>query len=916
MASYTDAIAQFNPYVQQLPVELMMKVGMQKQAQYDQGVQKIQQSIDNVAGLDVYNPVSKKYLESKINQLGGKLRTVAGGDFSNQQLVNSVGGMATEIIKDPNIQNAVYSSANIKKQTKDMEAAKAKGEWGPENEDLFNDSLSKYYNSTDVKDKFTDKYVPYVDMYKKFSDFAEKFGYDKKTTETLWNQREDGSFILDKDGNRTWNNLMLTTTIKSKDAEKMLNAFQSSLSPKELQQLAITGRYVNKNKTKDQLVKDIQSNYAEQKNFAETNFEKIKLALYEEESKNVKDIDKITGLAKQYQYYGNTLTNIEKATKSQIEDLETNLEASKINLFTNKWLHSVSKGLADAAGKEIEYKNSVNPMFTVTMELNKFQHTVDNDRIRNQLTAEGIKVQREKAIADREFNQAKLFYEYGVGAPPAGMAPRVLTEPLDPEEDGGQSLVSAVNNNYDDSIATLNALNLKLTTQWVKTGNPKKPNESQEQWDSRVAGIIRKVAGTSETDPNSGSINEFTSKFATKQLNEWRTKKNAPYEFRGLLTAQDNLVKDIGLMKGQIENAEKKAIAKAKSLGLDAIGEEEVKAKIKPAVLKLPDGSAISLSKQDIIDIVNANPERFNTFGTMFVDKEQEGKKAQALNRLRLKFGENLKVVLAFSEQTPGKNITGLATFAGQALGITGSQEFIPEIQNAAELINDRRYKTTTKLLADVYKDQGMIKQPVSVAVQRGKENKEDVNSRLSTIVDKFSAVIPNEADVQSAILEEGSAVKFKMHPELGGGIKYEMVVTSKKGTKYSVPVDEDSYSYMMGKPFENVPTPKILTQVNSYGSSNLQEGTNNPSTAWFSASDFTNLSNKNYTATGDLVRDEVDRNKLWFKIYLHNSDGSVENLTYPKPQSALNPDKTTNTNLDYLAAGINESIIQQIKNK
>ena len=93
MASYTDAIAQFNPYVQQLPVELMMKVGMQKQAQYDAGVQKIQHYIDNIAGLDIYRNVDKEYLQSKLGELGKNLKTVAAGDFSDQQLVSSVGGL-------------------------------------------------------------------------------------------------------------------------------------------------------------------------------------------------------------------------------------------------------------------------------------------------------------------------------------------------------------------------------------------------------------------------------------------------------------------------------------------------------------------------------------------------------------------------------------------------------------------------------------------------------------------------------------------------------------------------------------------------------------------------------------------------------------------------------------------------------
>ena len=38
MASFTDAITQFNPYVAQLPVDAMVKVGTYKQQKYEEGV--------------------------------------------------------------------------------------------------------------------------------------------------------------------------------------------------------------------------------------------------------------------------------------------------------------------------------------------------------------------------------------------------------------------------------------------------------------------------------------------------------------------------------------------------------------------------------------------------------------------------------------------------------------------------------------------------------------------------------------------------------------------------------------------------------------------------------------------------------------------------------------------------------------
>ena len=90
MASFTDSITQFNPYVSQLPVDAMVKVGMQKQAQYDQGVQKIQSQIDNVAGMDIAKDSDKQYLQSKLNQLGSKLATVAAGALYTFVVVNPI----------------------------------------------------------------------------------------------------------------------------------------------------------------------------------------------------------------------------------------------------------------------------------------------------------------------------------------------------------------------------------------------------------------------------------------------------------------------------------------------------------------------------------------------------------------------------------------------------------------------------------------------------------------------------------------------------------------------------------------------------------------------------------------------------------------------------------------------------------
>ena len=185
MASFTDAITQFNPYVQQLPVDAMVRVGMYKQQKYDEGVQKIQGYIDNIAGLDVAKGPQKEYLQSKLNELGSNLKGVAAGDFSNQQLVNSVGGMATQLIKDPIIQNAVSSTQRLRKGQADLDEARKAGKSDYNNEKVFTDEANKWLSDGSNESSFNGAYVPYTDIMKILGDSLTGIGEDSRIAQTI-----------------------------------------------------------------------------------------------------------------------------------------------------------------------------------------------------------------------------------------------------------------------------------------------------------------------------------------------------------------------------------------------------------------------------------------------------------------------------------------------------------------------------------------------------------------------------------------------------------------------------------------------------------------------------------------------------------------------------------------------------------
>ena len=239
MASFTDIIPQFNPYIQQLPVEAMVTVGMEKQRRYDEGVQKIQTQIDNIAGMDVIRDVDKAYLQSKLNELGNNLRTVAAGDFSNFQLVNSVSGMTNQIGKDPIVQGAVSSTAWYRKQRADMEKAIADGKSSQQNQWDFSQKVNNWLSSTDVNQRFTDRYTPYIDVDKKFLDVLKSIAPNLK--------EQDIPYEIDPvTGKPNYAKIaaaMQRVSTEDISAARIENALRASLTPDDINQLNINGRY-------------------------------------------------------------------------------------------------------------------------------------------------------------------------------------------------------------------------------------------------------------------------------------------------------------------------------------------------------------------------------------------------------------------------------------------------------------------------------------------------------------------------------------------------------------------------------------------------------------------------------------------------------------------------------------------------
>jgi hypothetical protein len=247
MASFTDnpqALGTFNPYVQQLPVEAMVKVGMQKQEQYNQGIQKIQTAIDNIAGLDIAKDVDKAYLQSKVNELGNNLKFVAAGDFSDFQLVNSVNGMTNQLVKDSNVQNAVSSTAKYRKELSVMEEAKKKGELTPDNKYVFDKKAGEWLNSSEIGESFNATYTPYFDVFKFTKETFDAVKPDGYSYDQIFETDAAGNPKVDSKGRPILSTTMVRLEKEGVFPEKVKATLAQVFSdPRVSQQLNISGQY-------------------------------------------------------------------------------------------------------------------------------------------------------------------------------------------------------------------------------------------------------------------------------------------------------------------------------------------------------------------------------------------------------------------------------------------------------------------------------------------------------------------------------------------------------------------------------------------------------------------------------------------------------------------------------------------------
>jgi len=727
MASYTDILPEFKPYVPQLPVEMMINVGMEKQKRYEEGISKLQTHINNVAGVEVLRPQDKAYLQSKLNELGNNLRTVAAGDFSDFQLVNSVGGMIGQIGKDRVVQAAVQSTAWDKQQRALMEEDRKKGTLAPENESNYSKKLRAYYEAGLQDDygnpiKFSGSYVPHFDVFKFAKESFDAVKPDGLSWDQVYETDAAGKPKIDpKTGKPIFSPVMIRMEKEGRSVAQVRATLDQIFSdPRVSQQLNITGEYnfggLDQNALRERVASQRET----------------VIAAYDDEI-NKLNLDK--NLAQ-----GRAKDEIQQ----QIDKLKNSIE--KVNENYSE-IEKYAQTNPDYV-RGFLYKNDVRERYTTQFGTMKIKsQTMDNPGWKANFDLQKEAAAQTRWLADYEQRErlakTKKLGTTGAGAPGAAGAAGFTqadqpsgVDVVDNFESDYSKAASDFTSSADNFVWEMafanNPSNKALLDNLMAKGNTK---------DQAIGIIIQNTA-----NKNKQSIEEFMAEwggYAERQYNKL-PQKNIPHELKDAYTMYKEAKRGFDVMSSVKKKVDD---ATAANLGSN-FNMQNLTEDIKPQTVKLY-GKDYNLSKQDIYDL--AVYLRGNQSSVGFLNDAGARKAAkEAEARIKSRGNEPLLEAVLRQNITAGGPL-GAITMATRIMG-TPSRF----ISNVTDGIRNARGYRDTDFDADLSQVMKIYNKIDNEEFTKGIEKKAEIIQNIYGVRPNLqSSLLTGDAETDRGILNE-----------------------------------------------------------------------------------------------------------------------------------------------------------------
>jgi hypothetical protein len=252
--SYLSEVVKGSDYIEPYDKDVVHKAFLYQQQQFDTNVAKVQQDIDQIAGIDVYTKQDKDYRDALLQGLTNEANSMSGLDFTKSSVLNRIAQAKKAVTTDERLINAVQDTAAIRAKQKHQEELMKKGKYSDANM-WFDSKADRAYlegkaidpntryggSSTATEYKDTGKKLQEVSM--KVAALKAKAGSMIPVTRNVLNP-ETGKYDVVHE----------MKAVSGISDEELGAHVMATLSPDEQRQISIDARYSYKDMPVEQLL--------------------------------------------------------------------------------------------------------------------------------------------------------------------------------------------------------------------------------------------------------------------------------------------------------------------------------------------------------------------------------------------------------------------------------------------------------------------------------------------------------------------------------------------------------------------------------------------------------------------------------------------------------------------------------------
>lgn len=163
MSTYLDHPLQLPAYQSDVPLDLLMNVGVSKQNEYNTNYKAVQGQIDKLGQYPILKDSDREAISTKMNDLVDNLNQFSGKDLGDTQVYNQLAGLTNNFYNDKDVYEkiadntrAATAMSDYQKMVKDDPST-----YGATNSHIFSKAYSDWLNTPGKS--FNASYTPYYD---------------------------------------------------------------------------------------------------------------------------------------------------------------------------------------------------------------------------------------------------------------------------------------------------------------------------------------------------------------------------------------------------------------------------------------------------------------------------------------------------------------------------------------------------------------------------------------------------------------------------------------------------------------------------------------------------------------------------------------------------------------------------------